>query len=198
MCLPTQNHSKWDSYKCPLKEVLERVYKNYPWMLLPADLTGQPTISAKGQRPPTSDAMYGYPPNQFAGWNPYLAARFLNMPPGPSYPVSGPSSAPFYPLYPTPPYAGTLPNPPTNEGRCRSPSDDGQSIEYPTISDFLAELTTADRSHHYFSNYTDYFHQQGYFHLDELADESLTAEHMMGMIHWGQGGTYLGGTLRLH
>lgn len=159
--------------------------------MLPTDLTGQQTILAKGRKPPTStpDSMYGYPPNPFAGWNPYMSAGPFNIPPGPSYPFSGPSGAPFYPPYPTTPHTNISPNPPTNEGRCRSPSDDSQTVEYPAISDFLAELTATDRGNHYFDNYTDHLNQHGYYHLDQLADETLTAERMIEMIPGMKDGT---------
>lgn len=109
-----------------------------------------------------------------------MALGPLHMSPTP-YPIPGPSTIPFYPAYPT--------NPPTRVQGYESPSDNGQSIEYPAISDFLAELASTDHGYHHFENYTDYFHKQGYYHLDELVDESLTPEHMMEIIPGMRDGT---------
>ncbi|KAF9778370.1 hypothetical protein BJ322DRAFT_1025084 [Thelephora terrestris] len=176
------NHGEWESHRRPPKEVLERVYKNHPRVSLPTDLTGQQVISPKGRRPPASDAQYVYPPNPFVGWNPYLTAGPSNVPPGPLYPTPGLLNPPFYPPYPPTSHANNFSDTPADKRRHRSPSVDDQHIEYPSVSEFLAELEAADRGHHYFTNYTDFFHEQGYFHLNELADASLTTEHMMDII----------------
>jgi len=41
---------------------------------------------------------------------------------------------------------------------------------------------TTESGHHHFTDYTDSFNDQGYYRLDELGDESLTAEHMLEII----------------
>jgi hypothetical protein len=89
---------------------------------------------------------------------------------------------PFYSPDTTTSYTNIPPNPPADKERYRSPSNDDQSVEYPTISDFFVELETTDRGNHYFTNYTNLFNQHGYFHLDELAVDSLTAERMVEII----------------
>ena len=123
------------------------------------------------------------------GWNPYPPAGPLNTQPGPSYFAPRPQNPPFYPSYPATPHTDIPSNPPADDRRVKSPIDDDQPTEYPTISDFLAKLAAADRGNHYFDNYTEYFHQHDYFHVDELADESLTTERMAELIPGIKDGT---------
>ena len=46
-----------------------------------------------------------------------------------------------------------------------------------------------ESGYHYFTNYTDSFHEQGYYRVDELADDSFTVEHMMEIIKYLKEGT---------
>lgn len=125
MSLPNQTHSEWENERCPPKEVLERIYKNYPSVSLPMNLTSQPIISPKSRRPPASDIPQMYPPNPW--WNPYPSAGPVNVPPGPFYSVSGPSTAPFYPPHPI--TSNISPNLPTNEETPQLPSDNNQAVD---------------------------------------------------------------------
>jgi hypothetical protein len=103
------------------------------------------------------------------------------MPPYPSWPIPGPSHAPFHRPYPPAVHADIPSNPLADEGTHRS-SDNDQDLEYPTISDFFKELMATESGFHYFTNYTDSFNEQGYYWVDELTDDSLTVEHMMKII----------------
>ena len=94
-----------------------------------------------------------------------------------------PPMLPFYPPgYPYPPQTHPTTGPPVNEQRYRSPSDDAGSVEYPSISEFLAELDSTSRGHHHFMTYFSSFSEAGYYHIDQLADASLTPEHMIDII----------------
>ena len=70
-----------------------------------------------------------------------------------------------------------------------SPSDNEQDLEYPTISDFFEELMTTESGSHYFTTYTEFFHNQGYYRIDQLTDESVTVEHMVKIIEQLKDGT---------
>ena len=109
------------------------------------------------------------------------------------YPVAGPLNVQPYPSwqapYPPTTHSNVPSIPPTDEGPCRSPSNDSEDLEYPTISNFFEELTASENGHHYFMNYTDFFHKQGYYRINQLADKSLTVEHMMKMIEHLRDGT---------
>ena len=188
-CTLNQTHDEWENERRPPKEVLERIYKNYPSVSLPADLTGQPIISPKGRKPPAPDVSQMYPSNPFMGWNPYLAATAMNMPPGPLYTTAGSSTTPFYPPHPTAAHSNIPQNLVTNEGTCQLSSDDDQAVKFPTIPEFLEELSANDHGSHYFTDFASGFHQHGYFSVDELADESLTAEHIVAMIPGMKDGT---------
>jgi len=41
---------------------------------------------------------------------------------------------------------------------------------------------TTESDNHRFTDYTDSFNDRGYYRLDELGDESVTAEHMVIII----------------
>jgi len=184
-----QNRKGWQNFRRPPKEVFEKIYKKYPHAPLPSELSGQPIVSSKNTRQSTFNTPYNYPSGPFPAWFPYPAAGPSNVPPYPSWLIPGPSHAPFHPPHPPIVYPNIPPNLPTNEGTRRSPSEDGQDYEYPTISDFFEELTTTESGYHYFTNYTDSFHGQGYYRVDELADESLTVEHMVKIIEHLKDGT---------
>lgn len=46
-----------------------------------------------------------------------------------------------------------------------------------------------ESGHHYFTTYTPFFHDQGYYQIDQLADESFTVEHMVEIIDQLKEGT---------
>ena len=146
--------------------MLERIYKNYPGTLLPADLTGQPVISARGRKVSTAGPTYTGLPNMFPGWNPYAMAGSVSVPPGPSYQIPPPShpatsmsNTPFYSPHSTIQYNNNNGNPENHQ----QPSDDDEDVEYPTITAFLEELEVNDRDHHYFTHFTEAFHQHCYY-----------------------------------
>ncbi|KAF9653507.1 hypothetical protein BDM02DRAFT_3225543 [Thelephora ganbajun] len=161
----------------------------YPNAPLPSELSGQPTISSKNMRQSAFNAPYPYVPSPFAGWPPYLAPGSSNILPYPPWPVPGPSHTPFHPLHPPSVPSNVPTNPSANEEAPPPPSDDDRDFEYPTISDFFEGLMATESGRHYFTNYTDSFHNQGYYRVDELADESLTVEHMVKMIENLKDGT---------
>jgi len=140
------------------------------------------------------------------GWYPYPAVNPPNVPYHLSYPPARPpgasyypphSVAPYYPShypagppstphYPPDPIASSLSQPLVeDDGRkSGSPSDDDEDILYPTISDFLKQLATTETGSdfHYFTNYTDGFHQKGFYRINQLADESFSVKDMMESI----------------
>jgi hypothetical protein len=189
VCMFDQNRNGWQNFQRPPKEVLEKIYKKYPHAPIPSELSGRPIVQSKNMKQSTSGAPYTYPMGPFPGWFPYPAAGPSNIQPYPSWPIPGPSHTPFYPSYPPAIHPNIPSNPLTNEVSCRSPSDDDQDFEYPTISDFFEELMTTESGRHYFTTYTDSFHDQGYYRVDELADESLTVDHMVNMIEQLKDGT---------
>ena len=46
-----------------------------------------------------------------------------------------------------------------------------------------------DSTEHYFTNYTEAFRDNGYYRVDQLADENFTVGHMMEIIHHLKEGT---------
>lgn len=169
--------------------LLEEIYAKYPYASLPSELSGQPIISSKSTRQSTST--FGVPdprthmPSFFAGWFPNSAPGPSNMPPYPLWPMPGPSHAPFYPSYP--PVPSNIPS--SNEVAPRSLSNEGSDLEYPSIADFFEDLMNSEDNHHYFTNFMDVFHEQGYYRVDHLADESLMVEHMTRIIEQLKDGT---------
>jgi len=184
-----QNRNGWKNFQRPPKEVLEKIYKRYPHAPVPSELSGQPIVQSKNTRQSTLNTPYNYPTGPFTGWLPYPTAGPSNIQPYPPWPTPGPSHLPFYPSYPPAIHSNIPPNPLTNEITHGSTSDDDQDLEYPTISDFFEELTTTENGHHYFTSYTNSFHEQGYYRVDELADESLTVDHMVNIIDQLKDGT---------
>jgi hypothetical protein len=89
----------------------------------------------------------------------------------------GPPHPPFYQPYPPAASLGSSANNITT-----SPSDDDEHIEYPTITDFFGDLMDTESYRHNFTEYTNTFNQQGYYRVDELADESVTSEHLVKII----------------
>ena len=75
------------------------------------------------------------------------------------------------------------------EGDCESPSDGDENLRYPTVTEFFAELTETESSEHYFTNYTEAFRENGYYRVNQLADENLTVGHMMEIIDHLKEGT---------
>ena len=181
MCTSYQNQKGWKNFQRPPKEVLKKIYKKYPHTPLPSELSGQPTVSSKNTKQSTFNASYPYPTSPLPTWLPYPVAGPLNVQPYPSW------QAPYPPTM----HSNVPSIPPNNKGPCRSPSNDSEDLEYPAISNFFKELTATENGHHYFMNYTDFFHKQGYYHINQLADESLTVEHMMKMIEHLRDGTML-------
>ena len=184
-----QNRNGWKNFQCPPKEVLEKIYKRYLHAPIPLELSGQPIVQSKNTRQSTLNTPYNYPTGPFIGWLPYPTAGPSNIQPYPPWPTPGPSHLPFYPSYPPAIHSNIPPNPLTNEITHGSTSDDDQDLEYPTISDFFEELTTTENGYHYFTRYTNSFHEQGYYQVDELADESLTVDHMVNIIDQSKDGT---------
>ena len=177
-----QNRKEWNNYKQPPKVLLKEIYATYPHASLPSELSGKPVISSKNTRQSAFNVPNPYAPNPFAGWFPHPMTGPSNVPPYPAWPTPGPSHAPFLPSYPPTIYPNALPNPPAGESASGSPSDDNHNLEYPSVANFFKDLMTTEGDHHYFTNYTDAFHKQGYYRVYQLADKSLTAEHMTEII----------------
>lgn len=99
------------------------------------------------------------------------------MPHFPPHHLAGPSSTPHYPPYPV---ASTSSRLLDREGERGSPSDDDEDVTYPAISEFLEQLATTETEtdFHYFTNYTEDFHQKGFYHIDQLADKTFTVKDM--------------------
>lgn len=77
----------------------------------------------------------------------------------------------------------TIPSGPTaTDNTCGSPSDDDNDVQYPNVSTFLTELTKTEGNFHYFENFTDAFHESGFYRIDQLADESFTVNDMLKSI----------------
>lgn len=70
-----------------------------------------------------------------------------------------------------------------------SPSDNEEHFEYPTIDDFFEGLMITENNRHNFTDFTESFHEQGYYQIDELADESVTVGHMVNIISGMRDGT---------
>lgn len=102
--------------------------------------------------------------------------------------MPGPSQTPFYPSQPPPTCSNVLPNHLADNDIPKSPSDEGD-FEYPSISNFFEDLTKTESGDHYFTDYILSFQAQGYYQIDQLADESLTVEHMLKMIELLKDGT---------
>jgi hypothetical protein len=113
--------------------------------------------------------------------------------PYPPYALPGPSNAPPYPPYHIKSPFDTQSNSPAEGDQTqRSPSDDDVGIQYPTIADFFAELTETESNEHYFTTYTEAFHNNGYYRVNKLADKDLTVGHMMEIIdHLKEGTTWV-------
>ena len=128
--------------------------------------------------------MYPYPPGPFPGWMPYPA--WNAQAPYPPYGFPGSSNAPSYP-----PHSTNTPSNIPDEGGLshRSPSDDDDEIEYPSVAEFLVELTETESSEHSFTNYVEAFRNEGYYRVDELAAEDLTVGHMVEIIDHLKEGT---------
>lgn len=173
-----QNHNEWSNYKRPLKVLVEEIYEKHPGASLPSEVSGQPTIPSKNSKQLVP--------------NPYIPGPFTS-PGWPSHQVSGLSTyppwsmsllphTPFYPQYPPTTHPDAVPNPPINKETSQSPDDDDQHFEFPSIVDFFDNLTITESSHHNFMDYVVSFHEQGYYDVDQLADKSLTAEHLVQII----------------
>jgi len=203
-----QNHKAWQSYKRPPKEVLEKVYEDENRrrpVTLPADLTESPIASSTTPRRRILDATAAYPPSPVTGWSsnmpyymPYPTAGPSNAPHYLPHPFAGPLNVPYYPSHPITSASIISSNPLVNEGVRRSPSnnddnndngDNGDNIQYPSISEFFTELTKNEGGFHYFENYTDAFHQSGFYRIDQLADETFTVNDMLKSIEHLKEGT---------
>ena len=156
MYLSIQKHGHWKDYWLLLKAVVEKVYEKNLHVHLP------------------------YAPNPFgAGWTPY--STFNPLASYPPYTSTGPSNVPPHPPYPTKSHSSFPPNSPTERDQMhRSPSDDDNSLWYPSITEFFTELMETESNEHHFTNYTDAFHDNGYYCVDELTDKGLTMAHC----HW--------------
>ena len=136
--------------------------------------------------PPGMPYYHPYPPVGPPG-APYYPSHSMASPPIAPYYLphhpAGPSRSPHYPPYPV---ASSSSNPLTGESERRSPSneDEDEDVTYPTISEFLKHLGTVetDTDFHYFTSYTESFHQKGYYRIDQLADENFTIKDMMESI----------------
>ena len=164
--------------------MVEKVYESNPHVQLPANLTGRAVVSSRSRRPPLFNVPYVYPHGPLPGWTPY---------PTPSAPVRYPpyalpnlSNSPPYP-YPKSPF--DVPFGPPTEGDLRFLSDSDEDLQYPTITEFFEELAETESSEHYFTNYTEAFHENGYYRVDQLADEGLTTGHMTEIINHLKEGT---------
>ena len=110
--------------------------------------------------------------------------------PYPEYTSPGPSNAPSYPLCLTNNPPDVTSNLPTEGDQlCWSPSDDGTDVRYPSIAEFFSELMETESTEHHFTDYTEFFHHQGYYRVDQLADECLTVGHMVEIIEHLKEGT---------
>jgi len=71
---------------------------------------------------------------------------------------------------------------------CGSPSDEDEDededVTYPTISEFLKQLGAMETGtdFHYFTSYTDSFHDKGFYRINQLADETFTVKDMMASV----------------
>lgn len=167
--------------------LLEKIYKEYPHASLPMELTGRPAISSKKAKRSAFDAPN--PSGSFPGWFPHFQPGPSNLSSYPSWPTPNPTYGPFLPPYPPATYPNIPSGPPIDDDAPKSPKSEGQDFEYPTISDFFEDLMKTEGDRHYFTNYTEYFHDQGYYRIDQLADESLTVEHMVKIIGQLKDGT---------
>jgi hypothetical protein len=170
-----QSHGQWNDYKHPPKVVVEKVYESNLQALLPTNLTGHPVTSSRNRRAPNVNPPYLYPPGPFPGWPPYPVPSAPV--PYPPYTLPGPSNPSSYPPYLT---DNSINSP--AEGDRRSPGDGDEDLHYPTITEFFAELMETESSEHYFTSFTDAFHNNGYYRIDELVDEDLTVGHMVDII----------------
>ena len=186
--LSNQKHGHWKDYRHPPKAVVEKVYESNPQVQLPTNLTGRPVTSSRSRRTSALGPPYPYPPNPFPGWTPYPA---FDMPvPYHLYTTSSSANAPHYSPHFTKSPSDVPPGPLTEDGQIhRSPSDDDEDIQYPSITEFFTELEKTSSSEHYFESYTAAFHDNGYYRIDELADEGLTVGHMMEIVNHLKEGT---------
>ena len=182
VCLSYQKHGHWNDHKHPPKAVVEKVYENNLQVQLPMSLTGRPVISSRNQKSQNFNPSYVYPPGPFPGWTPYSFPSALA--PYPPYTLPGPSNAPSYPAH----HADHSPSPAT-EGDHGSPGDSYKDLQYPTTAEFFAELMETESHRHYFTDYTEAFHDNGFYRIDQLADENLDVNHMMDIIDHLQEGT---------
>ena len=171
-----QKHGNWNDYKHPPKVVIERVYESNLQVQLPASLTGRAVASSRNQKSQNFNPSYIYPHGPFPGWMPPYPVPSAPAP-YPPYTLPGPSNAPSYMPY----HTDHSFNSPT-EGDCRSPGDSDEDLQYPTTAEFFAELMETESSRHYFTNYTDAFHDKGFYRIDQLADENLDVNHMMEIV----------------
>lgn len=101
--------------------------------------------------------------------------------------LAGPSSGLSYPPYLIKnPFDVSFSSP--IEQDCKSPSDDEEDLHYPAINEFFMELET-ENDEHCFTDYTNAFRSNGYYRTDQLADESLTVDHMVKIIDHLKEGT---------
>ncbi|KAF9785386.1 hypothetical protein BJ322DRAFT_1108826 [Thelephora terrestris] len=181
------NCKEWSNFKRPPKRVLEKIYEQYPDAPLPSELSGRRAVSSKNTKQSTPAFNSPHMPGPFAGW------PFHPMP-GPSsispfmWPIPGASHAPFNPAQ-SPAFHFNTSNPPVDEDLPRSPDSDDQDLEYPTIATFFEELEETESNRHHFTNFTEAFYEKGYYRVDELANESLTVEHMVEIIEYLKDGT---------
>ena len=184
-CPSDQKLGHWKDHKHPPKVVVEKVYESNPHVQLPANLTGRSVVSSGSRRPPAFNPSYVYPHSPLPGWTPYPTSS----PPVPYPPYTLPnlSNAPPYPYLTQSPFS--IPSNLPAEGDIRSPSDSDEDLQYPTISEFFAELMETESSEHYFTNYTEGFHDNGYYRVDQLADKSLTTDHMTEIVNHLKEGT---------
>jgi hypothetical protein len=162
--------------------VVEKVYESNPQALLPTNLTGHPVTSSRNRRAPNLNHPYVYPPGPFPGWPPYPVPSAPV--PYPPYTLPGPSNPLFYPPYLT---DNSINSP--AEGDHGSPGNSDEDLHYPTIAEFFTELMETESSEHYFTSYTDGFHDNGYYRINELVDEDLTVGHMVNIVDHLKEGT---------
>ena len=169
--------------------MVEKVYEKNPHIYLPADLTGCPVASSKNRKTSALNPPYPYVPNPFgARWTPY--STFNPLASYPPYTSTSPSNVPPYPPYPTKSHSSFPPNSPTERDQTyRSPSDDDNSLRYPSIAELFTELMETESNEHHFTNYTDAFHDNGYYRVNKLTHEGLTMTHMMEIVDHLKEGT---------